>query len=251
MAAPVGESTTSVVDVNDIVVGRDVLFVLAGEADRNDALVLPFRDASVIESDLSVISTFDGVFNALVISERQLSTAWAAGVRRLLRPDSIVVVLLALDAPDEPAIIAARQIDDLAWQGVGSMGGRPCATLTLGNGSGRDVAELIAVGGATARLATALRHSELAAVAEMHEMAKAGLDRQVSARRASERALLDALDRVAAQMDTLRADYRGIRLVRTVLRRHTSGRVLLRAVRPVATRLLRLRRRLRLSDGKL
>ena len=249
MPAPVGESTRPVVDVvidvKDIVVGKDALLVLAGGADRADALGLPFRDASVVETDLSAISALDGVFDALVISERLVSAAMTANVEPLLAPDCTVVVLLALDAAEEPPAIEASLGDVLTWRGVGCLNGRPCVLLTPGADVGRDPAELIAALGSAARLAASHDRSELAALAEMHEAKTAELDRQVAARLTSERALLGELDRLAATIDHVRAEHSGVRLVRSVLRRHPLGRALMRAVRPAARPLKRLMRRLR------
>jgi hypothetical protein len=224
---------------------QDLLVLTDGACHGRHALALPFQQATVIELnsgdlELNIGGTFDAVAVDRSSLDLDLLNAVAAWARPVLPPHGHLVVALGSvggesSTPSE-ASRASEQVSALAglagfrWQGLTALNGRPCAVLQLADRPAPGiVAELLTTADTAARIA-ARRIADRCRL----DAGRRDLWRQ-------QKRLRQQVDALTQELEQVRRDHRGHRLVRTVLRRSRTGRVLLRVLRP-AWRLARAAR---------
>ncbi|MEQ7129277.1 hypothetical protein ABN034_32755 [Actinopolymorpha sp. B11F2] len=227
--APEDRSPASVelLDMGDADWARRTLLVITAEPRAASAsLMLPFTRARVLrDGDLHDAEALAGTcFDTVVIDgpalgpvRRDLAAAWAS---EHVRPDGRVVILLE---PAAGGSDATGVLTGLAWLGVATLDGHPCAVLRPAGGAGRpNAAETRAdiAGRLTAAAQTLLAMPQ---AGRAGRPASSALHRAKRDREDSEKALLHHLRTLAKEL----ADERRLRIAaeerhRDLERRHRT-----------------------------
>lgn len=201
---------------------RDLLVLTDAQRSGRNALALPFQDATVIEADTAEQINVEGRFDAIVIDRCCYDPQWldstADKLLAALRPGGRVIVTMQ-PTPDAFQVNKSATLTGLAWQGLASLNGQPCAVLYADDQGTAHAGPFLH----TARIAI-----QLATSGE----SSAAIARYVESRGRSERALLLHLRALAEELARERWQHRGVALVRTVLYRSKAGRGILRVLRP-------------------
>lgn len=201
------------------------------------ALALPFQQATIVEvnsgdRELNILGTFD----TIAVDRRSLDLDWLDAVaewaRSVLRPDGRLVVALGTaddgaSAPVKCASRHSRQASSFAgfeWRGLTALNGRPCAVLEPTDHPSQapaTVEALLTTADAAARIAAGGGHRTGRSTTIGHLKERRKLER-----------LRQQVEALTKELEQVRREHQGLRLVRTVLRRSGPGRALLRVLRP-------------------
>ncbi len=216
-----------------------------------DGLALPFRQATVRELDADA-SQIEGQFDTIVIDQSVDLRRLEATVRKVLptlRDGGLMIIAFDPDdGAERPAPGSTPTFAGLRWSGLAALNGRPCALLTVDDGSSPDPAP---PGMLLTTVDEALRLAH-----EWHAPTRAALDRartrlseQLDERRLSEHALLDQLAALANELEQARRQLTGLNAIRALLDRSRPGRAALQVVRPARRLARRLVTRVRTRAG--
>jgi hypothetical protein len=231
------------------------LLVLTDSLHRGrDALALPFRQATVRELDADAIQ-IEGQFDTIVIDQSVDLRRLEATVRNALptlRDGGLMIIAFDPDegaAPPAPGSTTPA-FAGLRWNGLATLNGRPCALLTVDDGSSPDPPP---PGVLLTTVDEALRLAH-----EWHAPTRAALDRartrlteQLDERRLSEHALLDQLAVLANELEQARRQLTWLNATRALLDRSRSGRAALQVLRPARRLARRLVTRARMRAGSI
>jgi hypothetical protein len=221
----------------------DVLIVTDRDNGANAGLMLPFREATVVQLSPGDERHFDGVFNIAVIDLKHLDAADLAGVIGSLRAGARIVTVLPDDVSGYDVEVLAS--DGLAWDRLIVLDGRLCAVLrraTEGTATDQSIPTHLRAATFGYELGVSRSADVIADLRARMQQLEASLAALANLRQRSERALVDHIDNTLKELANERANYRGLLLVRTVLRRHRLGRVSLRLVRPLVRAARTMRR---------
>jgi hypothetical protein len=235
---------------------QDLLVLTDTRHRGRDALALPFRQATVRELDIDAIpADFKGQFDTIVIDQSVDLHRLEATVRKVfptLRDGGLMII--AFD-PDDDAErpnpgSTTPTFAGLRWNGLATLNGRPCALLTVDDGSSPDPAP---PGVLLTTVDEALRLAH-----EWHAPTRAALDRartrlteQLDERRLSEHALLDQLAVLANELEQARRQLTWLNATRALLDRSRPGRAALQVLRPARRLARRLATRVRTRAGSI
>jgi hypothetical protein len=226
-------------DVTDELLRGDhghLLIVTDHDNRGRSSLMLPFVEATVIQIEPREVPAIQVSFDTAVIDLDPFDRSIINVVTGCLQPGGRIVVMLPEETGGQLQP-EAYAIAGLAWCGLAVVGGRLGVVLAAVPNSEAGPALSIpshiaaAVQGyevgmqASANLVAAL----LSRIDELQTSMAALSD----LRRRSENALIKQIDLTLRELDIVRHDHRGVRLVRTILQRHKLGRVPLRLLRPV------------------
>jgi hypothetical protein len=233
-----------------------VLVVTDREMGVRAGLMVPFREATVLQLGQQDEVRVEGPFDTAVIDVQSLDAPTLDRVLASLRPGARIVAVLSADSgsPFDAGLFGAA---GLAWHGVAALDRRLCAVVeVVAARSGADSGPAMGADSGPAEstmgnLRAAVAGYELGAAASAQTITdlrnqlsqlQASMITLAEIRQRSERALVDELAIALRDLEFERAIHQGWRVLPTLLRRNIIGRAVIRVLRPLVRAVRTIRR---------